>query len=493
MSNPTQTKPQSSRRSSRVLILILALLVAFALVRSVSTWLTPIPAIPVPQNLEELQPQLRAYIQEQLDWVQDSPRQMERHATLGMVYAANQLWSEALLAFQNAAHLQPNEPLAHLYVAVATQETTGQDAALELYRQITRRFPTFPHGFQRLGETALRAGLTDEAATAFHRLVELAPNEWRGHAGLGEVQLRQGNHAQAVAHLEQAVALDPQATNARSLLGLAYRGLGRTEAAELELQLGLGGQNYPMPDPWGDTAHRHMRLIQDQIEVARGYSFGGHHDRAIQLLVNALGYAPTNLALMNNLAIALNRAGQPEQSLQVIQKIHELDPQNVSSIITASIAAHALGQMEQAMAWADQAVAQAPNTTQAHLARANAFLGQNRDEDALDALLAAARCDPRDADIQIEIGDLLLRNLDRPNQAFTHYQQASQLNPTLASARLRLARLHIERLEFDNARRQLDRLRTLDPAHPGLPILEEQINAGSPPQPTPAATPHADP
>jgi tetratricopeptide (TPR) repeat protein len=487
--NPTPTP----RRSSRVLLAIFALLVIFAGVRSLSAWMNPPPPIPVPANLEQLQPQLQAYIQEQIDWVRQHPKQTERHATLGMVYAANQLWPEARLAFENAVHLRPEEPLAHLYFAVSTQEAGDQETALELYRQLTRRFPSFPQGFQRLGESALRAGFTDEAATAYGRLIELAPEEWRGHAGLGEVELRRGNHARAADYLEQAVQLDPQATNARSLLGLAYRGFGRTEEAELELRLGLDSQNFPMPDPWGQTAHQHMRLIPDQIEVARAYATHGHHDLAIDKLVEALAYAPTNLPLLNNLAVALDHAGQPENALRVVDKIREINPNELSALITASAVTHALGRADDALDWADRAVALAPKATRPHIARANALLGLRRDEEALDALLDASRCDPRDAEIHIEIGDLLLRNLERPDEAFTHYQQASRLNPTHVGARLRLARMHIERFEFDDARRELDRIRTLDPAHPGLPILEEQIYARSPSQPAASSKPDAEP
>jgi tetratricopeptide (TPR) repeat protein len=481
-----QPNSPAPRRSSRVLLAVFALLVLVALVRTMSAWLNPAPPVPVPANLDQLQPQLRAYLQEQIDWVQRDPQQMERHATLGIVYAANQLWHEARLAFENAVLLRPNEPLAHLYVAVATQETGDSETAFDLFRQLTRRFPNFPQGFQRLGDMALRAGLTEEATAAFQRLVELAPDEWRGYAGLGEIELRHGNHSRAAAHLERAVALDDRTANARSLLGLAYRGLGRMEEAEQELRRGLDSRNYPMPDPWGDTAHLHMRLIQDQVEIAGNLSHRGQHDRAIGMLVDALSFAPTNLPLMNSLAVALTRAGQPDQTLLVVKRIHDIDPHNLSAAISGSIAAHALGQFEQSLAWADQAVDLAPHHSLTHVARANALLGQGHDERALEALLEAARCDPRDAELQIEIGDLLLRNLDDVDAAITHYQQAIRLDPTLVGARLRLARLYIERFDFDHARHEVNRIRQLDPVNPGLPLLEEQIYARSPPR---SATP----
>jgi tetratricopeptide (TPR) repeat protein len=430
----------------------------------------------VPPDLAQLQPQLRAYLMEKIEWVRDAPRQMERHATLGIVYAANLLWREAKGCFENAARLRPTEPLARLYVAISTQELGQPAEALKLYREITFRFPSFPQGFARLGEASLRAGTPDEAEPAFRRLVELAPLEWRGHAGLGEVELRRGNPAAAARHLEQAVQLAPNAGNAHSLLGLAYRGLGRLPEAEFELARGLDTDNYPMPDPWGESARQHMRLIQDQLDVANRYSLSGAHPQALGMLATALSFDPTNLALMNGFAAALNRAGQADKAKAVLDQVLQLDPKNLPAAIASSFAYQSLGLTNEAMAWADKAVAWAPTTAEAHLARANALLAQERDAEALEALSTASWCDPKNPEIHLEIGDVLLRNLSQSDAAFQHYQTACRLRPTLVSAQIRLAQMQIERGELTEAETAVAVVRKLEPNHPALSVLDQRLS-----------------
>jgi len=163
---------------------VLATVVVIALIGFSRRTSGPALEVPIPKDLDSLDAQLRLYIVEKVKWVRQAPRDAGRHATLGMVYAANSIWPEARLAFRNAATLDPKEPLAQLYVAVATQETGDFDGALKLYREVTVRFPDFAPAFYRLGDALLRAGTVDEAENVFRRLLALAPQEGRGFAGL---------------------------------------------------------------------------------------------------------------------------------------------------------------------------------------------------------------------------------------------------------------------------------------------------------------------
>src|SRR6476469_4191080 len=95
---------QISRRCSPWLVLLLALPVVVLLALFVRE-LTPPPSVPSPKNLDRLDPQLRAYVVEKVAWANAAPREARRHAVLGMVYAANGLWAEARICFQNTADL----------------------------------------------------------------------------------------------------------------------------------------------------------------------------------------------------------------------------------------------------------------------------------------------------------------------------------------------------------------------------------------------------
>ena len=438
----------------------------------------PIPPLPVPGNLDSLEPQLRAYITEKIAWAQAAPRQAFRHSTVGMVYAANDLWSEALAAFTNAIRLNPREPLAHLYAAVACQEMGNTDEARRRLWDLTTRFPRFAPGYYRLGDTLARAGEYDQAAVAFQHLIELAPLEWRGFAGLGDCLTRQGHLAEAVKRLEKAVRLDPQARLAHHLLGQAYRRLGRAEEAKRELRLGLDAPHYPMPDAWSVLAPQHMKLIQDQLEMAREYTEAGQPTQAVVILTRALAFRPTNLSLLNNLGIALQRSNQPQQARNVFLKALKVDPRYVPAWVGLSASCLALDRKQEALDYANRAIELSPNQTYPHIAKANALLAMERDEETVVELEAALRGDPRNAQLHVELGDVLLRNLTRPLEALDHYRKARELDPTLTAALLRLADLALDLGQTNEAKIALEEARALTSNAPALNVVEKGLWKG---------------
>jgi tetratricopeptide (TPR) repeat protein len=464
--------------SKRIWIVAVALLCSGLLVAIglISRRAPPVLEIPVPRDLEKLDPQLRAYVVEKVAWVREKPADVHRHATLGMVYAANSLWNEALVAFQNAVQLNSKEPLARLYIAVSEQELGNNNEAMELFRQITSQFPDFAPGFYRLGDTMLRSGRVDEAEPPFKRLVTMVPREWRGYAGLGEIKLRKGDFAEAAKFLEKSVQLDPNAKLAHHLLGLAYRGLGRLADARLEMSLGVNNKHYPMEDAWAATAAQHMKLLPDLFEIAREYEEAGNPAAAVTILEQARAYHPNDTGVMTHLAGAYHAAGQPQKARELLLEVIKRDDHNLPAFTTLAFCCVESGLNEESLAHADRAVTLDPGNTQAHRAKANALLAMERDQEALDALETALRCDPRNAGIEIEIGDIYLSNLNRPAEALLRYRRAVQADPTLVAAYVRIAQMHIEQSQFDEARTAISMIRKLSPTHPALALLEEQLH-----------------
>ena len=451
-----------------------AVLAAVA-IRAYQNWAQPAPSVPAPANMNGLEPQLRAYVAEKVGWVRESPRDARRQATLGLIYAANGLWPEAKLAFHNAIQLDPKEPLARLYLAVSLQETGDQNGAVALLRQLTARFPDFAPGQYRLGDTLLRVGATDEAAQAFQRLIVLAPKEWRGFAGLGSARLQQGNAAEAAKLLEQAVQIDPSAKLARHLLGQAYQRLGRTNEARRELMLGMNALHYPMPDAWSVQAPQHMRLLYDLVDMARQYAQMGHPAKGVEVLERALSFNTNNPDFLVNLASAHNSAGQPEKARPLLERSLELNADSMPACVALSASCLALGLTERALTNAERAVALAPNHAHSYLAKANVLLALERDAEAVSALETARRCDPKNAPILVDLGDIYLRNLDQPRKALAAYQQALELDPTSLSVCLRLVRLHSQLGDAQAAQASLEAARQLAPDEPALAALQERL------------------
>jgi tetratricopeptide (TPR) repeat protein len=453
----------------------LAVLVILAAAVVLKNGLTPDVAVPVPADLAKLDPQLRDYLEGQLKWVRAKPSDPQRQATLGIVYAANQLWAEAGKCFSNVTRIHPQEPLGHLYLAVATQEAGDYAGALQLFRETTKTFPRFAPGYDRLGTALLRAGNADEAETAFQHLIELAADQWYGYAGLGEVKLRQNKFAEAAPLLEKARALEPKARVVNHLLGLAYRGLGRKEEAERELRLGLNAVQSPMPDAWGQIAPDHVRLLPQQIELASDYLSEGRPADVLRVLSEAARYHPKDLTVLEYLGLAYRGLNQFQRARRIAELMLSLNERSISAHVLMADVCLDLDLKDEAKAHADRAVALGPDLPRPYLVKADVDFALGRNQEGLAARQEAFKRDPQNPLIAVDIGDALLHLLGNPREAEKLYEQAVGLNPVLPLAYLRLAETAIQLRQFDRARHALEQARQLDPQAPELAHLETQL------------------
>ncbi len=459
-------------------MLALAALVTLgvAVTQHVGVWRIPAVDVPVPADLEKLDPQLRDYLRLQLKWVQQKPVDPARQATLGIVYAANLLWAEARRCFSNVTRINPKEPLGHLYLAVATQETGDYSVALQLFRKTTKMFSDFAPGYDHLGTALLRAGNADEAEMVFRRLTELAPDEWRGYAGLGEVKLRQNKLAEAARFLEKARGIEPKARMVDHLLGLAYRGLGRKEEAQWELRVGLNAVQSPMPDAWGLIAPKHVRLLPQQIDLASDFLSEGRPADVLRVLSEAARYHPDNLTVLEYVGQAHRSLNQFEQARRIAAFMLSLNERSVNAHVLMADVCLDLDLKDEAMIHADRAVALGTDLAGPYLVKADVFFALGRTNEGLLARQEALKRDPQNPLIAVDVGDALLHLLGNPQEAEKFYAQAVALNSALPLGYLRVADAAIQLHQFDRARNAIAQARKLDPQAPELAHLEARLS-----------------
>ena len=460
---PPSSRRSSSRQRSARGWAALGLVAAVAGIGIHLILRPPALAVPLLEHPELLDPQVRHHLDGLLAGLQSHLRDPQARATFGIALAANGLWKAARQAFLDTARQSPREALAYLYAAVALQEMSDTSGAFQEFRSVTVRFPSFAQGWYRVAEMSLRAGNLSEAEDAFQQLTRLAPTEWRGPAGLGEIRIHQGRAAEAVPLLEHATALDRTAKPALYLLGQAYRAVGRTNEARIAIAAGAGEARQPMPDPWGDTAPNHVRALPDLLLQADRLSDAGRPDLAVRLLRQALPFHPVHAGLLNQYAVALNRSGQPALALPILDQLLRQNSHAVAPRITRVYSHDLLGQASAGLEDAHEAIRQAPQIAQAHLALADALLASEQDREAVAALEQALKCDPGNAEIHVELGQILWRNLGNPAAALSQFEVAIELNPALTQAYALLANLQIEFGNLDAARRAAAILRQLSP------------------------------
>ena len=461
MSSPASAPNPPVPRRFRILAGVFLVVVAAAVVQ----WIRrpPLLPIPLPRDAASLDSQVKAHLDAVVEGVRQEPRSATRRATLAIAYAANGLWNEARQAFLDTARLDPDEPLARMYAAVALEELADLPAALREFQALTIQDPGFAPGWYRVGECALRTGDLGLAETAFTRLTTLAPDEWRGPAGLGEVRIRQGRAPEAVPLLEKSLELDAAAKPARFLLGQAYRSVGRTNEARVALAAGSASVRHPMADEWSELAPLHMKSIPDQLVQAEELCSAGRPDVAVPLLAEALRFHPDHPGLSHQQAMALNQMGQPDKALPMLDRLIAKDPKAVAPWITRSYTQVLLGRHEQGLSDARSALALATNSSHAHIAAANAWLAMDKDAEAIAAVREAKRCDPRNPEIALELGNILWRNLNDTNGALAQFEHAIEIDPSQPRALAMLGFLSLEAGNTNRARTAVDQLGRLAP------------------------------
>lgn len=105
------------------------------------------------------------------------------------------------------------------------------DGAREPLRKAAARLPRDEAALGLLGQACYRAGLYEEAADAYGKLVDDNPAEVSGRVNLGLAWLKAGRHADAVRQFSIALDLDPEHRKAMGYLGLAHLESGDPRAA----------------------------------------------------------------------------------------------------------------------------------------------------------------------------------------------------------------------------------------------------------------------
>ncbi|MBV8437174.1 MAG: tetratricopeptide repeat protein [Silvibacterium sp.] len=137
---------------------------------------------------------------------------------------------------KKAVELDPRLPLSRQLlgeIALARQDVDQAVAEFEKERDLN---PLYGGIYDRLGDAYTRAGQYQKALQALQQAVLLEPNSTGPYILLGKVMLKQQDPVSAGMYLERAEHMDPNNYMTHSLLGQAYRALGRTAEASREAE-----------------------------------------------------------------------------------------------------------------------------------------------------------------------------------------------------------------------------------------------------------------
>jgi tetratricopeptide (TPR) repeat protein len=284
--------------------------------------------------------------------------------------------------------------------------------------------------YSQEGEKALTEGRYDEAAQAYEKLRELAPNMAEAHARLGLIYYQQGKFEQAVPALRQAIKLKPALPNTDVLLAMSLSELGRYQEALPALEKGFKRAT--------DPALKRASGLQLQ----RAYTNTQQDDKAVATMLELARLYPKDPEVLYHAGRVFGNA-----AYLATVKLNEVAPDSVWLHLAAGEANESQGRFDAAIQEYREVLSLQPNRPGVHyrigrvlLARAKQSTDDTVSEpEALKEFEQELQIDPTNANAAYEAGEIH-RKSARFDRALELFSQAVKHYPDFEEALVALGR-----------------------------------------------------
>ena len=284
------------------------------------------------------------------------------------------------------------------------------------------------------GRTHYGEGRLDEAAAVLAETVRRDPGGGSSHLLLGKTYLNLNRDHNAIDALEKAQALDPSNWEYSNTLGVAYKRVGRTNAALTAFV------NATRHATWAPRPHLNLaRLYQDlgrpRAAEAERRLFEQLRplQRQVELTEDLLSANPDDPRVHRNMGLAYAKQGRLADALDRFQRACDLDPDDGMARYGLGDVLHRQKRYEEAIETYEQALELVPDDAAIHtsLGMAHAALGEFAVTSA--QFQRALELDPDHGRAHFGVGEL---HLQRRNvaEAIRACERAVRHQPDLAVA-----------------------------------------------------------
>lgn len=382
-------------------------------------------------DAERFPPAARAAIGRAVDEARARPEDARAAGRLAIVLHAWEQWDAAAAVYAHTRRLAP-ETADWWYLNGLLEASRGQQAeAATLLARAVELAPAYLPARIALAEALLQSGSLDRAEPIFRGLAREAAAAPAAAYGLGRILSARGEQEAAIDQFTTATRLFPDFGAAHYALALAYRRLGRAEAAQEALD-----------------RHRTCMRIWPAVDDPVAAPIAAARDDATARLKRGT---------------ALAGEGETEKAIAEHEAALTLNP-DLTLAHTNLIALYGRAQQwPQAEAHYRAALAQKSNLGEAHANYAQVLLTQRRSAEAIDACRQALAINPQDAITQNVLG-LALELSGRGAEAHDAFREAVAKDPTLRAARFNYARTLVAQQQFAPAIAEFERLQAPEDA-----------------------------
>ena len=252
------------------------------------------------------------------------------YGLMGQTYHAYSLTAPARECYVNASRLAPRDFRWIYLLAKLDQQEGAVTEAIRGFKNVCSLQPEFTAAVVNLGNIYLELNRLDDAQASFRNALEIDKSSAAAYYGLGQVALSKRNYVAAVDYFQKSLELAPGANRIHYSLAMAYRGLGDTEKARLQLtQQGTVGVR--VADPLIDGLQELVQGVRVHLVRGRTALEAKRYAEAVTEFRRALSASPDSVTAHVNLGAALTQTGDLNGAREQFEATLRIDPGNTAA------------------------------------------------------------------------------------------------------------------------------------------------------------------
>ncbi len=384
--------------------------------------------------------------------LKESPNNAQLWTLQGIAFTRKGDSKDALIAFQQALKISPNN-IAALAGAGQIEYQAGNQAAVPLLNRLIQLRPEDPTGHAMLAVLEYRKGNCAAAVPHFEKAGQLLDSQVEALHAYATCLVRLKRLDEAAAILQRAVALRPDDPGERRVLASIQLMAHKPQDALATLRPLLEEQS----------------VDSNTLELAsRAYEETGDTPQAVSTLRQALLLDPKNVSLYLDFATICFAHESFQVGIDVITDGLLLQPKADDLYVARGVLYVQLAQYDEAEADFEKAYELNPNQSLSTAAQGLAAVQANDLDHALVSIQEKLKRKPNDPLLLYLQADVLSQKGAEPGTpefqlAMRSAQKSVALQPTLASSRAVLAKLYMQTGQYQEAIVQCRKALSIDP------------------------------
>jgi tetratricopeptide (TPR) repeat protein len=358
----------------------------------------------------------------------------EAHYALSQTYLHMGAFSASYGELQRTVYLQPGNikariDLGNMLLAGGKVDDAQAQASAAMSAQ-----PNNADVHALLSRIAARRGQKDIALAEIHRALELAPNEAPLHETLALLQAGDATQSATVeAELKKSIELDQKSVNAKLLLAAFYMKNNRLQDAEHTCWSAVA------------TDPKNLSARESLVQVILREGDQPRAEQVLRQTSNELADNPQGVRILADYYVG---TGQTDKAKAEFASLAKKYPKNLPvqlGYVHILLQTKDLGAAQSVITELMKSHSKDP---QVAVLNGIVLLNNGKANDAVIALQGAVNNAPKDAFAQFWLGKAALAKGD-PSLAEKSFLQAAQLNPRGVDAQEELARIALQRGDFN--------------------------------------------